>query len=230
MKLSNETKTILSNFAKVHQSLHVKKGEPLMSISEARTLCVKYPSIPEFADGPDEFGIYDLNQFLTIMSLVEDGDIAFTSKGIKIADRVRNMSYQFASLEVIKSRPPKDVDLENPTIALHFSANLIKEIIKASKTLGASFFSLVQEEGANAKIVVSAGDEDSDTTGNVFEIALDEKFDHIFDLKFRLAQSCYCILPGGYEVEILRDKIAKWSHDDTEATYMVALEKESSFE
>ena len=60
MKLSDKTLTILKNFAGINNSILVKEGTNLRTISVAKNIHAE-ATIEE--DFPREFGIYDLNQF-----------------------------------------------------------------------------------------------------------------------------------------------------------------------
>ena len=58
MKLSNETLTVLKNFAGINQSILVRKGNKLRTISVMKNILAEAEITEEF---PKDFGIYDLN-------------------------------------------------------------------------------------------------------------------------------------------------------------------------
>ena len=60
MKLSNETLTVLKNFAGINQSILVRKGNKLRTMSVMKTVLAEATVNEEFEK---EFAIYDLNQF-----------------------------------------------------------------------------------------------------------------------------------------------------------------------
>ena len=61
MNLSDNTLGILKNFAGINNSILVKEGNQLRTISVMKNILAE-AQIPE--DFPRQFGIYDLNQFL----------------------------------------------------------------------------------------------------------------------------------------------------------------------
>ena len=61
MKLSDKTHTILKNFAGINNSILVKQGNQLRTISVAKNILAEAEIEEDF---PREFAIYDLNQFL----------------------------------------------------------------------------------------------------------------------------------------------------------------------
>jgi len=61
MKLSDSTLTVLKNFAGINNSILVKQGSKLRTISVAKNILAE-ANISE--DFPKDVAIYDLNQFL----------------------------------------------------------------------------------------------------------------------------------------------------------------------
>ena len=74
MKLSDNTLTILKNFAGINNSILVKEGTKLRTISVAKNILAEADITEEF---PRDFAIYDLNQFLNGLSLHADPDLDF---------------------------------------------------------------------------------------------------------------------------------------------------------
>ena len=61
MKLSDSTLTVLKNFAGINNSILVKEGNKLRTISVAKNILAEANITEEF---PRDVAIYDLNQFL----------------------------------------------------------------------------------------------------------------------------------------------------------------------
>ena len=66
MKLSDKTLVILKNFAGINNSILVKRGDNLRTISLAKNILAEANINEEF---PRDFAIYDLNQFLNGLGL-----------------------------------------------------------------------------------------------------------------------------------------------------------------
>ena len=77
MKLSEKTLTVLKNFAGINNSILVKEGNQLRTISVAKNILAEANIDEEF---PRQFGVYDLNQFLNGLSLHQDPDLDFTEE------------------------------------------------------------------------------------------------------------------------------------------------------
>ena len=63
MKLSEKTLSLLKNFGSINQSILFKEGNKLRTISVMKNILAE-AEIAE--DIPQDFGIYDLNQFLNV--------------------------------------------------------------------------------------------------------------------------------------------------------------------
>ena len=75
MKLSDSTLAVLKNFAGINNSILVKKGNQLRTISVAKNILAEAEISEEF---PRDVAIYDLNQFLNGLSLHQDPNLDFT--------------------------------------------------------------------------------------------------------------------------------------------------------
>ena len=61
MKLSNETLTVLQNFAKLNSGIEFKQGNNIRTISTGKNVLAKATLVDSF---PQDFCVYDLPQFL----------------------------------------------------------------------------------------------------------------------------------------------------------------------
>ena len=105
MKLSDNTLTILKNFAGINNSILVKEGNRLRTISVAKNILAEADITEEF---PRDFAIYDLNQFLNGLSLHQDPDLDFNEDSyLSIKEGKRRVKYFFADPNVIISPPEK---------------------------------------------------------------------------------------------------------------------------
>ena len=103
MKLSDNALAILKNFAGINNSILVKQGNKLRTISIAKNILAEAEIKEEF---PRDFAIYDLNQFLNGLSLHQDPDLDFKEESyLSIKEGKRRVKYFFADPNVIVSPP-----------------------------------------------------------------------------------------------------------------------------
>jgi len=65
MKLSTETLSVLKNFASINSGIEFKQGNIIRTMSSGKTVLAKATLKDDF---PQDFCVYDLNQFLLVHS------------------------------------------------------------------------------------------------------------------------------------------------------------------
>ena len=76
MKLSDSTLSLLKNFSTINQSILFKQGSKLRTISVMKNILAEATISEEL---PQDFGIYDLGQFLNGMGLHQSPELDFTN-------------------------------------------------------------------------------------------------------------------------------------------------------
>ena len=151
MNLSDKTLTILKNFAGVNNSILVKKGNQLRTISVAKNILAE-ANIEE--DFPREFGIYDLNQFLNGLSLHQDPDLDFENDTyLYIREGKRRAKYFFADPQVIIAPPEKEITLPSEDVHFQLESQSLDRLLKAAAVYQLPDFSVIGEAGV-VKLVV----------------------------------------------------------------------------
>jgi len=74
MKLSENTVEVLKNFSTINPSLSFRQGNVLRTVSPQKNILASSVVEETF---PVDFAIYELNQFLGLNSIFENGDISF---------------------------------------------------------------------------------------------------------------------------------------------------------
>ena len=74
MKLSNETIGVLKNFGSINQNLVIKEGNIMTTMSAMKNIVAKADVTETF---PREVAIYDLNEFLSSLSLFAEPVLDF---------------------------------------------------------------------------------------------------------------------------------------------------------
>ena len=83
MNLSNETVSVLKNFSTINQNLVIKSGNSISTISAQKNIIAKATVKETF---PQDFAIYDLNEFLAVLSLFEKPDLEFHNDFVVITE------------------------------------------------------------------------------------------------------------------------------------------------
>ena len=221
MKLSPETISILKNFASINQSILVKNGSKLSTISVMKNILAEATVAEDF---PKDFGIYDLNQFLNGMSLHQTPDLDFANDGyVTIREGKMRSKYFFADPNVIVTPPDKEIKLPSEDICFELSTDQLDKLLKAAAVYQLPDISAVGESGV-IKLVVR--DKKNDTS-NTFAVVVGEtENDFCFNFKVENIK----VLPGTYEVVVSSKLLSRFSSKNHDLTYYIALEPDSTYE
>ena len=220
MKLSDQTLNILKNFAGINNSILVKQGTQLRTISVAKNILAE-ASIDE--DFPRDFAVYDLNQFLNGLSLHQDPDLDFSPDSyISIKEGKRRVKYFYADPNVIVSPPDKEITLPSDDVHFQLESSALDKLLKAAAVYQLPDLSAVGEAGV-VKLVVR--DKKNDTS-NEFAVVVGET-DKEFSFNFKVEN--IKIIPGAYDVVVSQKLLSKFTNTSVDLKYYIALEPDSTF-
>ena len=96
MKLSEKTIDLLENFSSINQSILVKKGSKLRTMSVMKNILAEADVDENFEK---DFGIYDLPQFLNGVNLMNDPDIDLKHESYMILREGQTTKVKFAFVQ-----------------------------------------------------------------------------------------------------------------------------------
>ena len=220
MKLSDKTLTILKNFAGINNSILVKQGTQLRTISVAKNILAE-AQIDE--NLPKDFGIYDLNQFLNGLGLHQDPDLDFKEESyLTIREGKRRVKYFYADPAVIISPPDKEITLPSEDVHFQLDSTSLEKLLKAAAVYQLPDFCVVGD-GSQVKLVVR--DKKNDTS-NSYSIEVGET-DKNFTFNFKVEN--IKIIPGAYDVVVSQKLLSKFTNTQYDLKYYIALEPDSTF-
>ena len=220
MKLSDNTLTILKNFAGINNSILVKQGTKLRTISVAKNILAEAEIKEDF---PRDFAVYDLNQFLNGLSLHQDPDLDFTETSyLSIREGKRRVKYFYADPNVIISPPEKEITLPSEDVTFQLDTTSLEKLLKAAAVYQLPDFSAIGEAGV-IKLVVR--DKKNDTS-NEYAIVVGES-DKEFCFNFKVEN--IKIIPGAYDVVVSSKLLSQFTNTQFNLKYYIALEPDSTF-
>ena len=221
MKLSEKTLTVLKNFAGINNSILVKEGTQLRTMSVAKNILAEADIEEDF---PRQFGVYDLNQFLNGLSLHQDPEMDFTEESyLTIREGRRKAKYFFADPQVIISPPDKQITLPSEDVHFQLESTSLEKILKAAAIYQLPDLCVVGEAGV-VKLVVR--DKKNDTS-NEYAVVVGET-DKKFTFNFKVEN--IKIIPGAYDVVVSSKLLSRFTNSQFNLTYYIALEPDSTFE
>ena len=218
MKLSNGTINVLKNFSTINQNLVIKEGSDISTMSAMKNIVAKAKVEEDFIK---EFAIYDLNEFLSALSLFEKPDLDFQDDYVVITEEgsAKSLKYWYSDPSVVTT-PTKDITMPSNEVQFDFSSDSLAEITKAASVIGAP--DMVLEKG---KLRVT---DKKNITANDYATELDVP-DSDVDYKFWFKVENLKLLPGSYSVEVSSKNISRFSNSNVDIEYFIALEPESSY-
>ena len=221
MKLSEKTLTVLKNFAGINNSILVKEGTQLRTMSVAKNILAEAEIEEDF---PRQFGVYDLNQFLNGLSLHQDPEMDFSEESyLTIREGRRKAKYFFADPQVIISPPDKQITLPSEDVHFQLESTSLEKILKAAAIYQLPDLCVVGEAGV-VKLVVR--DKKNDTS-NEYAVVVGET-DKKFTFNFKVEN--IKIIPGAYDVVVSSKLLSRFTNSQFNLTYYIALEPDSTFE
>ena len=221
MKLSEKTLNILKNFSSINQSILVKQGNKLRTISVAKNILAEAEIKEEF---PRDFAIYDLNQFLNGLSLHQDPEMDFSPDSyLSIREGKRRVKYFYADPNVIISPPEKEIQLPSQDVCFQLDSVTLEKLLKAAAVYQLPDLCAVGEGGV-VKLVVR--DKKTDTS-NEFAIVVGET-DKEFAFNFKVEN--IKIIPGAYDVIVSSKLLSQFTNSNHDLKYYIALEPDSVYE
>ena len=173
---------------------------------------------------PCDFGVYDLSEFISMFSLLQDPDLEFKDDSVVFTSGRSKASYRFADQSILTS-PKNKINMPSTDLSVKISSETLAQIRKAAGVLGHSIVSI---QGDNGRVTLAVVDP-KNSAANTFSVVLDDNNSQTgsFDLQFMIAN--LKVLPGDYEVSISSKLISHWKHESLPVQYYIALEKTSTF-
>jgi len=222
MELTENTLQVLRNYASINSNLVIEEGNVIKTVSEAKNVLSKSTVDVSF---PKTFGVYDLSEFLSTLTLLDSSRIAFDENYAMISDgtgRTR-IKYHYTNPEILTS-PKKDIIMPEAEVKFVLDSATLSKIKRASSVLGHSSVSVSKENGVITLNVI----DNSDRTSNAFSIDVEgtaegDNFNFVFNI------SNLKMVDGDYDVEISSKLISHFVNKESGIEYWVALEKTSTY-
>lgn len=219
MNLSKETLALIRNFASINGSIVLKQGNVLSTISEGKNVMASVTITESF---PSDFGIYDLNEFLSAIGIFTNTQLEFSDKYVMISDGGTSKIKYFAAGDGIVKAAPSTIKFPKPDVEFELDSAQLAMILKTAAALKASDVSVVGD-GSMLRVFVT---DKKNATANAYQVDIGETEE---TFKANLKVENLKMLPGDYSVGISNKKISRFVSKTSDLTYFVAIESDSEF-
>ena len=226
MKLSDNTLSVLKNFGAINSGIYLRQGKTIKTVSTHKNILAQ-ATIPD--EIPSDFGIYDLNEFLSVLSLHKnDLELEFDTKDVVISGLKGRSKIRYRSCEehMISTPPQKGLQMPTPEIQFDISAEDFRWILDAANVLGSPQIS-VQSDGE--VVTMNTIDVQNDSAHSE-SLKLDvEGNGNKYKMIFK-TENISKILAGSYEVKISSKGVSYFKNKKFPLEYWITTEVGSSFE
>ena len=215
MKLSNDTRDVLKNCSTINANLLVSSGNKIATMSQMKNI-VSLATLPDTFES--EFAIYDLNEFLSAMSLFEDPELDFGDSSVKISQGGQSLNYFYSDPTVVTT-PKSDITMPDPDATFTLKQSIFNQVLKASSVLGVP--DMVLDVDENGKMNLRVSDRKNDTS-NSFSVEVGDGGTP--NQKFFFKVENLKLLSGDYEVKVSSKGISNFKNVNKDIEYFIALE------
>ena len=223
MQLNKVTHDILKNFSEINTNILIKPGSELNTISTMRNIFAK-ATITETFDS--EFGIYDLNEFLSVVSSLDKPQLTLQDKYMTISTEgsKSKAKYFYSDPSVIVS-PQKDVTMPESDVTFTLTESNLAQLQKMAAILKAPDLALIGTKGGDC--VLKVCDKKNDTS-NKFDIVVGENATADYTFYFKVEN--LKMMAGDYDVAVSSKSISHFKNTKLPIEYWIALEPDSVFD
>jgi hypothetical protein len=215
MKLSNETLTVLKNFSSINQGIQFKQGTKLTTVSAGKTVLAQANLKDEF---PQDFCVYDLNQFLSVHSLHKDSDLSFDDSNVIFKSGRSSTKYRKTAKEMIVTPPEKEITLPSVDVSFTLSEEDYNNIMKVASVLSSPHIAVESDGDAVQLVAFDALDNSAHTNS----IQVGEGNGKKYKIVFKTEN--IKLIPGSYEVQISFKGIGHFKNTKDDIQYWIAFE------
>ena len=221
MKLNQNTQDILKNFSLINTNILIKEGTELSTISTMRNIFAKATITESFEK---EFGVYDLNQFLAVVSSTNKPELKLEDKFMTIsAEGSKSKVKYFYSDPSVIVAPTKEVNMPEADVTFNLTESNLKELLKMAAILATPDLALVGEKGGD--VVLKVCDKKNDTSNN-FDIVVGENATADYTFYFKVEN--LKMMSGNYDVSVSSKSISHFQNTKLPIQYWIALEPDST--
>ena len=221
MQLTDNTMAVLKNFASIQPNVVLHEGNVIKTIAEAKNV-MAVATLDQTFD--KSLGIYNLDEFLNVLGLVDSPDLAFGDDFVTVKGNGRSQVKYFYSDPSILTSPAKDIPMPEAEVKFELDEATLGKVRRAASALGHEKMTITSHDGGIKLTVV----DNTDNTSNAFDIVVPGSCDSE-DFTFVMNIANLKLIAGSYDVEVSSRLISKFTNNTTDVVYFIALEKSSTY-
>ena len=228
MKISTKTLDVLKNFSEINQSILIKKGKKLKTVSALKNI-LAHAVVEE--DFPQDFAIYQLNEFIGVLSTMNNPNLTFHDKYVMLSQENGACTKYFYAEPSVVIAPEKDINMPSEDINFTLLEKQYNDLLKMSSILQLNDI-LVKGCSKTDKIFLAVTNKKNDTSNDYSVQVADETtgmkgVSESFKMYFKTENLKMVV--GDYNVHISSKGISHFENMTTKLDYWIALEPDSNY-
>lgn len=216
MKLSKSTIGILKNFANINGGIQFVEGNEIRVAAIDKSVMGIAHVDEQF---PIDFALYDLNQFLSVLSMFTEPELDFHEDHMLIKQGRNRVKYFYTDSDNIVAAP-YTLELQSGEDTMFISADQLDALTKASAVMKLEDFAIVKD-GDSIQLIVEDGDQDSN---NEFTIDVEFEVD-VEDFELQLKMKTLNFVKLDYEISFVEDnQFLIFENAESKLKYYVAVQ------
>ena len=214
MKLSDKTVGILKNFSTINQNILIKEGSKLRTMSTMKNILAEADVSEAF---PADFGIYDLNEFLGVLTLAKDADLNFDNSSFLTANSgPTKIKYMYSDPSIL-TVPPETFNAPETDVDFSMRQDILASVLKASAVMQLPDITIVSN--GNPGVEVTATDLKNTSSNNYTQVLDIDR--QPFECRFKAEN--LKMITGDYVVNVSTSAgVSHWA--GTDVSYWIAME------
>jgi DNA polymerase III sliding clamp (beta) subunit (PCNA family) len=218
MQLSKQTIEVLKNFASINQNILIRAGNKLTTRTVAKNIYVE-ATVPDTFE--QEFGIYNLSEFLGITTLFSEPVFELSDSCVYISQGKNRVQYMFASPEVL-DYPDKPIPTLETDAQFLMNEDVLKSLLKAGAVLSSTDLRITGADG----IITCTVLDPKNPSSNTFSVEVGTT-DRTFDVYIKLSN--LKMPAGSYDVLLTSKRVANFKNTAMDYSIFIANEKNTSW-
>lgn len=215
MQLSDHLVSVLKNFSTINSSIVLQPGNIQRTIAADKVILAEVETEDTI---PQEFGIYDLNQFLGNLSILSKPELDFSENTVVIQDENMKLSYAKCPSNLIVTPPAKELVINKVDASFTLSSVVQQKLLKIAATNSFPHLSIVGKDGDLS--IVAHDRKNSKSNSVITRISDYNGKDFISSFKI----DNFKLNIDDYDVEVMIDGFAKFVSKTKKLKYFVVFE------
>ena len=222
MKISNKTLDVLKNFSEINQSILIKKGKKLKTVSALKNILAHAEVEDDF---PQDFAIYQLNEFIGVLSTMNNPDLIFHDKYVMLSQENGACTKYFYAEPSVVISPEKDINMPSEDINFTLLEKQYNDLLKMSSILQLNDILVKGCPKSNGQYLAVTNKKND--TSNDYSIKVGEGVTEPYKMYFKTENLKMVV--GDYNVHISSKGISHFENMNIKLDYWIALEPDSNY-